>query len=464
MMDIRTVAFILCSLLEISRTHGAALKCGGALAEPKGEFFSPNYPDPYPVSINCTWTIQSTGNRIVELTFPFMQLEYVNWDADCRFDSISVYDGPASEHRLLGKLCGNETRPINSTRNELTVVFTSDSTFPKKGFHANYSFVGERKSNIPLTQGKALKYVPFLSELVTPSPELKDVKCGGEWTVSEGGFTSPCGVCLFMVHSLFSSEDVKCGGEWTVSEGGFTSPNYPHHYPNKAHCTWTIKSTGNRIVELTFPTVELESDWMKDCRFDSIKVFDGPASEQRLIGLLCGTQTGNFTSTRNELTVVFSSDSSTSHPGFKAQYRFVDVPSLSEYPTPVPTNDTEETSKCGSVMVEPKGEFFSPNYPEPYPNHAKCTWSIQSAGDHLIELDFPFMLVEYRQWDGDCRFDAVSVYDGPLADDKLLNRLCGNHTAISVKSTKNEMTVVFTSDSTFSYKGFHAHYSFADKP
>ncbi|XP_041943068.1 deleted in malignant brain tumors 1 protein-like isoform X8 [Alosa sapidissima] len=415
MMDIRTVAFILCSLLEISRTHGAALKCGGALAEPKGEFFSPNYPDPYPVSINCTWTIQSTGNRIVELTFPFMQLEYVNWDADCRFDSISVYDGPASEHRLLGKLCGNETRPINSTRNELTVVFTSDSTFPKKGFHANYSFVD----------------VPFLSELVTPSPELKDV---------------------------------KCGGEWTVSEGGFTSPNYPHHYPNKAHCTWTIKSTGNRIVELTFPTVELESDWMKDCRFDSIKVFDGPASEQRLIGLLCGTQTGNFTSTRNELTVVFSSDSSTSHPGFKAQYRFVDVPSLSEYPTPVPTNDTEETSKCGSVMVEPKGEFFSPNYPEPYPNHAKCTWSIQSAGDHLIELDFPFMLVEYRQWDGDCRFDAVSVYDGPLADDKLLNRLCGNHTAISVKSTKNEMTVVFTSDSTFSYKGFHAHYSFADKP
>ncbi|XP_062388450.1 deleted in malignant brain tumors 1 protein-like [Sardina pilchardus] len=424
MMDIRTAAFILCSLLGISRTHGAALKCGGALAEPKGEFFSPNYPKPYPINTTCTWTIKSTGNRIVELTFPFMQLEYVNWDADCRFDSISVYDGPVSEHRLLGKLCGNETRPFNSTRNELTVVFTSDSTFPKKGFHASYSFVD----------------VPFLPEyppqvLVTPSPELKDV---------------------------------KCGGEWTTPEGEFTSPNYPRHYPNKAHCTWTIKSTGNRVVELKFPAVELEPDWIKDCRFDSIKVFDGPASDQRLIGLLCGTQTetGHFTSTRNELTVVFSSDSSTSHPGFKAQYSFVDVPSLAEYPSPAPTEDPKETSKCGSVMVEPKGEFSSPNYPEPYPNNAKCTWSIQSTGNHLIELLFPYFLVEYRAWDADCRFDSVSVYDGPLADDKLIHRLCGNYTTtpISLKSTKNEMTVVFTSDSTFPDKGFHAQYSFVDKP
>ncbi|XP_031430543.1 deleted in malignant brain tumors 1 protein-like [Clupea harengus] len=415
-MDIRTVAFILCTLLEITNTHGAALPCGGVLNEPKGEFFSPNYPNSYPNKAHCTWSIQSTGDRIIELSFPFVNVEYVNWDADCRFDSISVYDGPVSDDRLLSRICGNQTRVFNSTRNELTVVFTSDSTFPYKGFHASYSFV-----DVPV-----LPDYPT-TEVIRPTPDPKDM---------------------------------KCGGELTEPKGEFFSPNYPKNYPIKAKCTWSIKSTGNRIIGLTFPVVNLETDWLKDCRFDSVRVYDGPASDDRLLGRLCGTQNGHFNSTRNELTVVFSSDSSTTFSGFKAEYGFIDVPSLSEYPTPVPTEDPAEM--CGSVLEEPKGEFFSPNYPGSYPNKANCTWSIQSTGDRIIELSFPFMQVEYRNWDADCRFDAISVYDGPVSDDRLLHRLCGNQT-LSIKSTKNEMTVLFTSDSTFPYKGFHASYSFVDK-
>ena len=78
-------------------------------------------------------------------------MEYVNWDADCSFDAISVYDGPVSDDRLLSRICGNQTRVFNSTRNELTVVFTSDSTFPYKGFHASYSFVGKLRGQKRLT-------------------------------------------------------------------------------------------------------------------------------------------------------------------------------------------------------------------------------------------------------------------------------------------------------------------------
>ena len=69
--------------------------------------------------------------------------------------------------------------------------------------------------------------------------------------------------------------------------------------------------------------VSLETDWLKDCRFDSVSVYDGPASGDRLLGRLCGTQNGDFNSTRNELTVVFSSDSSTTFSGFKAEYSFI---------------------------------------------------------------------------------------------------------------------------------------------
>ena len=49
------------------------MPCGGVLNEPKGEFFSPNYPDSYPNKANCTWSIQSTGDRIIELSFPFVK-------------------------------------------------------------------------------------------------------------------------------------------------------------------------------------------------------------------------------------------------------------------------------------------------------------------------------------------------------------------------------------------------------
>ncbi|KAL2100691.1 hypothetical protein ACEWY4_002452 [Coilia grayii] len=411
-MGIRAAAFTLCSLLGVTITHGAPLQCGGAFTESKGEFFSPNYPDAYPNNADCIWTIQSTGNRIIELTFPFMQVEYRNWDAHCKFDAISVYDGAMSDNRLLRRMCGNETQSFNSTRNELTVHFTSDSTFPDKGFHAKWSFI-----DVP-----SLSEYP-VTDAVTPTKE---------------------------------PTDIKCGGELTEPQGEFSSPRYPKHYPNNAKCIWTIQSTGNRIIALTFPFMELEADWRKDCRFDSVSVYDGPASDKRLLGRLCGTQTGNYHSTRNELTVVFSSDSSTTLTGFKAEYSFIDVPSLSEYPTIAPTEDPTGTN-CGALLVEPRGEFFSPNYPNDYPKNARCTWTIR--GNHIIELTFPFMDLEHRNWDPRCSFDSVSVYDGPLSSDHLLARLCGNQT-LSIKSTKNDMTVLFVSDSTFSKKGFHAEYSF----
>ncbi|XP_063078371.1 deleted in malignant brain tumors 1 protein-like [Engraulis encrasicolus] len=562
-MGIRTASFILFSLLGVTITHGEPLQCGGVFTESEGEFFSPDYPAPYPNHANCTWTIQSTGNRIIELTFPFMEVEHKNWDADCTFDSISVYDGSMSDNRLLAKVCGDEPRSFNSTRNELTVHFSSDATFPEKGFHAKWSF-----TDVP-----SLSEYPVVDK-VTPGVEPTDIECGGDLTEAEGKFSSPnypkrypnSANCTWSIRStgnriialtiptlrleadwlpaqcrfdsvsvydgpasdkrllgrlcgtqtgnykstrneltvVFSSDssttqkgftaeysfidvpslseypaivpteaptesvtedidpiDIKCGGELAETEGNFFSPNYPKYYPNKAKCTWSIKSTGNSIIALTIPTLRLEADWLPDCRFDSVSVYDGPASDKRLLGRLCGTQTGTFNSTRNELTVVFSSDSSGTFTGFKAEYSFIDVPSLSEYPPIAPKKDPTGTN-CGGLLVEPKGEFFSPNYTAAgYPKNARCTWTIQSPGDKAIELNFPFMEVESRHWDPKCSFDSISVYDGPLENDHLLARLCDNQNP-SVKSTTNEMTVIFVSDSSISRKGFHAEYSFID--
>lgn len=54
---------------------------------------------------------------------------------------------------------------------------------------------------------------------------------------------------LFLLCSLYKG---SCGGYMTDWMGEIVSPQYPNYYPNNARCTWTIHSTGNTNVLLTF--------------------------------------------------------------------------------------------------------------------------------------------------------------------------------------------------------------------
>ncbi|MBN3298996.1 CUZD1 protein, partial [Amia calva] len=111
--------------------------CGGYLTNSRGLLTSPNYPGNYPSNAQCTWTIHASGYSIIQLQFSYLMLET---DASCQFDSVSVYDGPSTSYPLVGRLCGGRTRMFNSTRNDLTVVFRSDSSSNYKGFEAVYDF------------------------------------------------------------------------------------------------------------------------------------------------------------------------------------------------------------------------------------------------------------------------------------------------------------------------------------
>ncbi|KAK6328663.1 hypothetical protein J4Q44_G00006410 [Coregonus suidteri] len=125
-----------------------------------------------------------------------------------------------------------------------------------------------------------------------------------------------------------SGTNAQCGGYLTASKGQFNSPNYPSNYPNNAYCTWNIQTTsGSQIVQLQFPYVNLEDHF--NCRYDSISVYDGYSSYNRLLGKLCGGQSSTFYSTGSSITVQFTSDSSSTYKGFQAEYRVVDGGSCS---------------------------------------------------------------------------------------------------------------------------------------
>lgn len=59
--------------------------------------------------------------------------------SSCSYDAIDVYDGGSPEGWPLGRVCRNDHRVFNSSGNQLTVLFRSDGSVSRRGFHAYYS-------------------------------------------------------------------------------------------------------------------------------------------------------------------------------------------------------------------------------------------------------------------------------------------------------------------------------------
>uniref|UniRef100_A0A8C9NK77 Deleted in malignant brain tumors 1 protein n=1 Tax=Serinus canaria TaxID=9135 RepID=A0A8C9NK77_SERCA len=57
----------------------------------------------------------------------------------CSFDAIEVFDGGSLQSWLLGRVCRNDHRVFNSSGSQLTVLFRSDGSVTRRGFHAYYS-------------------------------------------------------------------------------------------------------------------------------------------------------------------------------------------------------------------------------------------------------------------------------------------------------------------------------------
>lgn len=65
-----------------------------------------------------------------------------NHSTECGYDYIYVYDGPSTESRLLGQICGEKSKDnFFTTSYYLTVRFRSDGIVNLNGFRAFYGIV-----------------------------------------------------------------------------------------------------------------------------------------------------------------------------------------------------------------------------------------------------------------------------------------------------------------------------------
>ncbi|CAL4189418.1 unnamed protein product, partial [Meganyctiphanes norvegica] len=107
-------------------------------------------------------------------------------------------------------------------------------------------------------------------------------------------------------------------------------------------------------------------------------------------------------------------------------------------------------------------EFYSPGYPNYYPNNTNCILKLKAPHGYVIRLDFrDYFALEPSN---SCQYDGLEVRDGGFEYSPLIGIFCGKDFAPLLTSSKQELWLRFKSDGNIEYIGFRAVYSFIVDP
>ncbi|NXO80909.1 PAMR1 protease, partial [Sitta europaea] len=105
--------------------------------------------------------------------------------------------------------------------------------------------------------------------------------------------------------------------------------------------------------------------------------------------------------------------------------------------------------RCGQVLRASRGQILL----EGYPLNARCEWTIHAQAGFNIELRFSMLSLEF---DYTCQYDYVEIRDGDNLDSRIIKRFCGNERPPPIRSTGSSLHVLFQSDGSKNFDGFHA--------
>ncbi|XP_051951681.1 adhesion G-protein coupled receptor G6-like isoform X3 [Xyrauchen texanus] len=147
------ILLLTCLPTSVALSCQTSVSCNVVLTDSQGSFTSPCYPNDYPSSQACKWTIQAPAGFIVQITFLDFELEEAH---GCIYDRIVVSTG-TSDVKFCGLTANGLT--LNSTGNVMEVSFISDFSVQKKGFHISYKQVAVALRNQKVSIPKISKNV-----------------------------------------------------------------------------------------------------------------------------------------------------------------------------------------------------------------------------------------------------------------------------------------------------------------
>ncbi|XP_013417639.2 CUB and sushi domain-containing protein 1-like [Lingula anatina] len=97
-----------------------------------GVIYSPNYPENYPVSQNCRWSILVPTGRSVRISFPVLQTEY-------DYDVLELYAGYNRRNLLVTASGDIPPEPVKTNSSIVDVYWKSDMSNTDRGFTLMYN-------------------------------------------------------------------------------------------------------------------------------------------------------------------------------------------------------------------------------------------------------------------------------------------------------------------------------------
>ncbi|XP_066929338.1 cubilin-like isoform X2 [Clytia hemisphaerica] len=454
--------------------------CSEDFFNDKGTFTSPNYPADYPNRAYCLWRIRVSAGMKVQLTFQDFALE-----GHCDRDSVTVYNGYLLTSPEVGTYCSTQQPfTLESSSNEMTVLFRSSFNRVRKGFKASYKAIkggcGGRLTGVegslsspafpanypPLSScewtidvNSTQRVFMTISPLAFPGTDnncsdyltiadgvtYNEIGkfCGSTTTIVQLNVTGSKAVIKFVsdgdqVQGAGFKIDYKlvCGGEIEVSGDDviFTSPHYPNYYKFD-ECEWLLRTTPGNKIHLRFVDFSVERCGSgSSCTCDYIQVHDGSDMNTGLLGRFCGNSIpASLFSSGNEMFVKMKTDQYFHQRGFKAI---------------LSTN----TAACGGRLLGYEGAMVSPLYPRNTPQNADCVWSINTSEGSLVSFAFETDFESEA-----CNNTYINLYDGPSTASPLIRKVCSLESTQSVRSSSNEMTVQFVTNEP--HNGFSAKYT-----
>ncbi|XP_048082182.1 CUB and sushi domain-containing protein 1 [Ursus arctos] len=455
--------------------------CGGYIHGKSGTVLSPGFPDFYPNSLNCTWTIEVSHGKGVQMIFHTFHLEsshdYLLITEDGSFtEPVARLTGSVLPHTIKAGLFGNFTAQLR---------FISDFSISYEGFNITFSEYDLEPCDDP--------GVPAFSRRIGFHFRVGDsltFSCFPGYRLEGASQLT----CLGGGRRVWSARLPRCVAECGASvkgnEGTLLSPNFPSNYDNNHECIYKIETEAGKGIHLRARSFQLFEG-------DILKVYDGRDSSSRPLGAFTRNELMGLVlnSTSNHLWLEFNTNGSDTDQGFQLTYTSFDLvkcedPGIPNYGYRIRDEghftDTvvlyscnpgyamhgSDTLTClsgdrrvwdkplpscvaecgGQIHAATSGRILSPGYPAPYDNNLHCTWIIEADPGKTISLHFIV-------FDTETAHDILKVWDGPVDSDILLKEWSGSMLPEDTHSTFSSLTLQFDSDFFISKSGFSIQFS-----
>ncbi|XP_059051310.1 cubilin-like [Achroia grisella] len=476
--------------------------CRNNITGSYGVIESPDYPNNYPLNLNCLWTINVSKGSKINVTFTHFDVyksihlrQYRRWWATtwrpgCERDYLQLKE--PSQYQEPNKLCGTSVPSALSTKgNILEIKFVTGLFNFHSGFRLEWvrdgcgghirkmygalskmvdsggqlecEWILEAQPGMSIFIVLTKLYVADSPNCTTDSLEIyngpnidspliskichkKDVTIQGNTNFLLVRFIKQSTLKDVHFEIQYTSAKSVCGGVYNSVSGFITSKNYPKNYENNMDCTWSITVGVNHRIELNFVDLDLYSNVNYDIPVcgDSIRLYDSmDISNSNYTDIICpNSHTSQYISKGNTLLLQFITDNYGTAKGFKINF----------------------SETCGAAIVAAydgiiTNDKFISN------SNLSCVWTISApVPDKKISLTISHISLPY---DSDiknksCPSSYLRIYDGDDENAPVIDEYCGHRIPSMIVSHGSAITVQLGTNTDKIIGHFSAHYTSID--